>query len=495
MVISNKCDGFPPQILYTFKKIILKKSLGLLFIPNSFLRNGLVFDPAQITRRVPMGVVVPYDKMSPLEEKISRIIPLTGDRKPSAPTPTPTPVKSVVQPKQPTLVAPKPKEIILHFQGQSFPAIKKGLDGKPYTTSDHYTFTKDSIYSVDEDGITATHTVDGKSHMHYVPFNELEQYELDQVAEWLKEQEKPADSALSMDELYNAIQGLWAKVEKIVNEKTQPSLENKILDLDSRITEVQHKRSKESLSAIQKDYQKALDAIEKELVHPTSEANTAVKIPAKQVYQNVAPALLIPLEKMPWNMDQTVEIKDGHIFVIPHTDHYHNIKMEWFDQGLYEAPAGYTLEQLFATIKYYVQHPEARPKKDGWGDDSDHGHVSSHEGEDLPHGVGPSQPAVSADEEVVDDNGDTEEVSKTADRPDIINVDATETPEAKALYEELWALMAQVDKMGDLDEKSALEAEVDALFTRFNGLREAGTSDTVATISEASQALKAKLAM
>ena len=46
---------------------------------------------------------------------------------------------------------------------------------------------------------------------------------------------------------------------------------------------------------------------------------------------------------------------------------------EWFDEGLYEAPKGYTLEDLFATVKYYVEHPNERPHSDsGWGNASDH---------------------------------------------------------------------------------------------------------------------------
>ena len=59
--------------------------------------------------------------------------------------------------------------------------------------------------------------------------------------------------------------------------------------------------------------------------------------------------------------------------IIPHYDHYHNIKFGWFDEGLYEAPKGYSLEDLFATVKYYVEHPNERPHSDnGWGNASDH---------------------------------------------------------------------------------------------------------------------------
>ena len=72
------------------------------------------------------------------------------------------------------------------------------------------------------------------------------------------------------------------------------------------------------------------------------------------------------------DLQHTVEVKNGSL-IIPHYDHYHNIKFGWFDEGLYEAPKGYSLEDLFATVKYYVEHPEERPHSDnGWGNASDH---------------------------------------------------------------------------------------------------------------------------
>ena len=71
-------------------------------------------------------------------------------------------------------------------------------------------------------------------------------------------------------------------------------------------------------------------------------------------------------------VEHTVEIKNGNL-IIPHKDHYHNIKFSWFDDHSYKAPNGYTLEDLFATIKYYVEHPDERPhSNDGWGNASEH---------------------------------------------------------------------------------------------------------------------------
>jgi len=104
---------------------------------------------------------------------------------------------------------------------------------------------------------------------------------------------------------------------------------------------------------------------------PPSTGNTEAK-GAEAIYNRVKAAKKVPLDRMPYNLQHTVEVKNGSL-IIPHYDHYHNIKFEWFDEGLYEAPKGYTLEDLFATVKYYVEHPNERPHSDsGWGNASDH---------------------------------------------------------------------------------------------------------------------------
>jgi len=116
-------------------------------------------------------------------------------------------------------------------------------------------------------------------------------------------------------------------------------------------------------------------AKEKGLTPPStdhqSSGNTEAK-GAEAIYNRVKAAKKVPLDRMPYNLQHTVEVKNGSL-IIPHYDHYHNIKFEWFDEGLYEAPKGYTLEDLFATVKYYVEHPNERPHSDsGWGNASDH---------------------------------------------------------------------------------------------------------------------------
>lgn len=135
-----------------------------------------------------------------------------------------------------------------------------------------------------------------------------------------------------------------------------------------------HWIKKDSLSEAERAAAQAY-AKEKGLTPPSTDhqnpGNTEAK-GAEAIYNRVKAAKKVPLDRMPYNLQHTVEVKNGSL-IIPHYDHYHNIKFEWFDEGLYEAPKGYTLEDLFATVKYYVEHPNERPHSDsGWGNASDH---------------------------------------------------------------------------------------------------------------------------
>lgn len=135
-----------------------------------------------------------------------------------------------------------------------------------------------------------------------------------------------------------------------------------------------HWIKKDSLSEAERAAAQAY-AKEKGLTPPSTDhqgsGNTEAK-GAEAIYNRVKAAKKVPLDRMPYNLQHTVEVKNGSL-IIPHYDHYHNIKFEWFDEGLYEAPKGYSLEDLFATVKYYVEHPYERPHSDsGWGNASDH---------------------------------------------------------------------------------------------------------------------------
>ena len=135
-----------------------------------------------------------------------------------------------------------------------------------------------------------------------------------------------------------------------------------------------HWIKKDSLSEAEREAAQAY-AKEKGLTPPSTDdqnpGNTEAK-GAEAIYNRVKAAKKVPLDRMPYNLQHTVEVKNGSL-IIPHYDHYHNIKFEWFDEGLYEAPKGYSLKDLFATVKYYVEHPNERPHSDsGWGNASDH---------------------------------------------------------------------------------------------------------------------------
>ena len=135
-----------------------------------------------------------------------------------------------------------------------------------------------------------------------------------------------------------------------------------------------HWIKKESLSEAERAAAQTY-AKEKGLMPPSTDnqgaGNTEVK-GVEAIYNKVKADKKVPLDHMPYNLQHTVEVKNGSL-IIPHYDHYHNIKFVWFDEGLYEAPKGYSLEDLFATVKYYVEHPNERPHSDnGWGNASDH---------------------------------------------------------------------------------------------------------------------------
>ena len=153
-----------------------------------------------------------------------------------------------------------------------------------------------------------------------------------------------------------------------------------------------HWIKKDSLSEAERAAAQAY-AKEKGLTPPSTDhqnsGNTEAK-GAEAIYNRVKADKKVPLDRMPYNLQHTVEVKNGSL-IIPHYDHYHNIKFEWFDEGLYEAPKGYTLEDLFATVKYYVEHPNERPHSDsGWGNASDHVQRNQNSQADNNHTEKPS---------------------------------------------------------------------------------------------------------
>ena len=138
--------------------------------------DGLVFDPAKITKRTSSGVVVPhgdhyhfipYSRMSALERQLAQMTPEKS--RPKKPEAKPTETRRQSQPEH-------------TFFGKVIEATAKGKDGKAYTTSDGYTFTPESILSYDANGLITKHG----DHQHYILLEELDSKELAQAEAYIK---------------------------------------------------------------------------------------------------------------------------------------------------------------------------------------------------------------------------------------------------------------------------------------------------------------------
>ncbi len=88
---------------------------------------------------------------------------------------------------------------------------------------------------------------------------------------------------------------------------------------------------------------------------------------AQDIYERVPAEARIPFDQLPYQLGYVDRIVSGRM-VVPHGNHNHYYAFYSFDEGHYHAPAGYSLEDLFATVKYYMEHPQERPlSTDGWG--------------------------------------------------------------------------------------------------------------------------------
>ena len=286
--------------------------------------DGLLFDPAQITKKTANGVAVPhgdhyhfipYSQMSALEEKISRIIPVKGQNNGNnKPVNTQKPTNSTVEHT---------------FLGNSIKAYGKGLDGKPYDTSDGYVFSKDSIYSVDKSGIIARHG----NHFHYVGFGELEQFELDEVSKWMKEKGQANDSVIPSEKMNN--------VEK---PKFDSKRVNSKVTKDGKVGYVLKENGKE--------YFYSRDELDLTQI-AFSEQELMLKDRGHYRYDivdtGIKPRLAVDVSSLPMHAANTT-YDTGSSFIIPHIDHIHVVPYSWLEP-----------DQI-APIKYVMQHPEVRPE-------------------------------------------------------------------------------------------------------------------------------------
>ncbi|MDH9149145.1 pneumococcal-type histidine triad protein [Streptococcus infantis] len=286
--------------------------------------DGLLFDPAQITKRTANGVAVPhgdhyhfipYSQMSALEEKISRMIPVKGQNNGNnKPVNTQKPTNSTVEHT---------------FLGNSIKAYGKGLDGKPYDTSDGYVFSKDSIYSVDKSGIIARHG----NHFHYVGFGELEQFELDEVSKWMKEKGQANDSVIPSEKMNNEDKPKFNS-RKVTSKVTKDGKVGYVLKEDGK----EYFYSRDELDLTQIAFS------EQELMLKDKD-NYHYDI----VETEIKPRLAVDVSSLPMHAANTT-YDTGSSFIIPHIDHIHVVPYSWLNS-----------EQI-ATIKYVMQHPDVRPE-------------------------------------------------------------------------------------------------------------------------------------
>ena len=286
--------------------------------------DGLVFDPAQIIKRTANGVAVPhgdhyhfipYSQMSDLEQKIARMIPLKGQNG----------LNEIVTDIKPLAS----KEVVHKFLGQPIKAYGKGLDGKPYDTSDGYIFTKDSIDSVDKSGVIAKHG----DHFHYMGYGELEQFELDEVAKWIQETGKNPDDIVS-------------SVHS--DEKERPKFDYK------KVTSKVSRNSKVGyiINEGGKDYFYSREELDLTQI-AFSEQELMLKDKDNYRYDivetEIKPRLAVDVSSLPMHAANTT-YDTGTSFIIPHIDHIHVVPYSWLNS-----------EQI-ATIKYVMQHPDVRPE-------------------------------------------------------------------------------------------------------------------------------------
>ena len=136
--------------------------------------DGLVFDPAQITKRTANGVAVPhgdhfhfipYSQMSALEEKLARNLPIGGQPIQShSDNPKPS------SPEKPSLTSSSTIKPNFNLNTQ---ASNRGTGGA-YTTDDGYVFSPTDVIEDTGDAFVVPHG----NHFHYIPKSDLSAGEL-----------------------------------------------------------------------------------------------------------------------------------------------------------------------------------------------------------------------------------------------------------------------------------------------------------------------------
>ena len=156
--------------------------------------DGLIFDPAKISSRTPSGVAIPhgnhyhfipYTKLSALEEKIARMIPLSSDS--GKPTPLENPSKPAEHPAQPDHH---------HNQDGDHGSQDTNHEDHDHDGEEHdhhhgeehdHGFAVDRVISEDEQGFVVSH----EDHAHYFFKKDLTAAQIKAAQDHLKENHQP----------------------------------------------------------------------------------------------------------------------------------------------------------------------------------------------------------------------------------------------------------------------------------------------------------------
>ena len=489
---------------------LLKQLYALPLSQRHVESDGLVFDPAQITRKTANGVAVPhgdhyhfipYSQMSDLEQKIARMISenyqgnhTTAGGKELKPIPTPSlpnlipspvlpalslkPLKPIVKPA-PT---PNPKidsnsalvSQLVRKVGEGYVFEEKGISryvfakdlpsetvknlesklSKQESVSHALTAKKEKVAPRDQEFYDKAYNLLAEAHkaLSENKGRTSDFQALDKLAERLNDES--SNKGKLVDDLLAFLAPIThperlgkpnSQIEYTENEVRIAQLADKYTTSDGYIFDEHdiisdegdayvtphmghsHWIGKDSLSDKEKAAAQSYTK-EKGILPPSADADAQANPTgdsAAAIYNRVKGEKRIPLVRLPYMVEHTVEVKNGNL-IIPHKDHYHNIKFAWFDDHSYKAPNGYTLEDLFATIKYYVEHPDERPhSNDGWGNASDHVLGKKNHSEDPKKNF----------------KADEEPVEETPAEPEVPQV---ETEKVEAKLKEAEALLAKV---------------------------------------------------
>ena len=423
---------------------LLKQLYALPLSQRHVESDGLLFDPAQITKRTANGIAVPhgdhyhfipYSQMSALEEKIARMIPVGNQKIVSVPGATSLQPNLTIKPLPQLVPNPQPTPVpipenhsneeltkqvvrkigqgyVLEDKGVSRYVLSKDLSkenliafekelNKVATPAHTFADKKLTVYPRDQEFYDKAYSLLEQTHRNLLENKgRLSDFQtLDQLLERLNNEH--VNKVAFVDDLLKFIAPIShperlgkpnSQIEYSDDEVRVAQLADKYTTSDGYIFDAHdiisdegdayvtphmghsHWIGKDSLS--DKEKSEAQAYTKEKNINPPSEDSATQANPngeiAASIYERVKGEKRIPLVRLPYNVEHTVAVKNGNL-IIPHKDHYHNIKFAWFDDKSYKAPNGYSLEDLFGTIKYYVEHPDERPhSNDGWGNASEH---------------------------------------------------------------------------------------------------------------------------